>query len=503
MVNPSDSIVAGRTQPLSSEIVHRSSHRIHLDHAHASVRHMIRIALAERRVAVDGQPLRLSPQFFQLYCFLAYTRVCGKTAYVSARDIHRLSGWHKANLDSVGKAIHRHVAEARRSGLDLIQSPSRAATRFFGLNAAADEISFDAPLADLRLHLGLDLAVSDHSPEAVERALRFSWAVVRARLAIERGNFQDARAALEEAECAPCQSPRNRAELLLLWSSLLEHEGKPKEALTKAEQALRAGVGQALDYLTQARAHIRLGFLGGMLRQPERYPQAKAHYQKAQALLEGSRHFTELSQIATGLGHLARRDGDLESALAYFLAALEYATQEAWGWGIQAGLFNLGLVQAERGDVLNEKSAKRAAYQQAQRWMERAIEFTNSTGIGRYSSEALGVLSYAILRQGKGAAAVRWARAALERAREAGNTKSEAVALEALGAALAAVGMDADAREAMRAAAAAYRRLGFAPDVERVAQTLAEPATPSGPARIPRFESVDRRRTPLGSRGLA
>lgn len=422
---------------------------------------MIAISLSRCQIALDGQPLRLSPQFFQLYCFLAYARACGRTGYVTARDIRRLSRWNRASLDSVGKAIHRHVGQMRRAGMGLIESPSRATTRLFGLNVSADEISFDAPLAEVRSHLGLDLAVPDRSPEAVERALRFSWAVVRARLELERGNFRGARAAIEEAECAPCLSPRNRAELLLLWSSLLEHEGKPQEALRKAERALTADVGQALDYLTQARVHIRLGFLGSMLRQPELYPQAKAQYQKAQTLLEGSRHFMELSQIATGLGHLARRENDLQSALAYFLAALEYAVEEGWGWGIQAGLFNLGLVQAERGDALKEKQAERAAYQQAQLWMERAIEFTNGTGIGRYSSEALGVLSHALLQQGKGAAAVRWARSALERARSTGNTKSEAVALEALGQALTAVGMTVEARDALRAALAAYRRLGF------------------------------------------
>jgi tetratricopeptide (TPR) repeat protein len=447
---------------------------------------MIRISLAQRQVTVDGQPLRLSPQFFQLYCYLAYARACGRTGYVTARDIRGLSQWNRASLDSVGKTIHRHIGQVRRAGLGLIESPMRKATRLFRLKAGADEISFDAPLADVRTHLGLDLAAPDRSPEAVERALRFSWALVRARMDMERGNFRGARAALEEAEGAPCQHPRNRVELLLLWSSLLEHEGKPQEALRRAEQAWAVCEGQTVDYLTQARVCIRLGFLGSMLRQPERYPQARAAYQKAQMLLEGTRHFTELSQIATGLGHLARRANDLESALAYFLAALEYAAEEGWGWGIQAGLFNLGLVEAERGDALQEPAAKRAAYQQAQSWLERAMAFTNTTGIGRYSSEALGVLSHVLLQQGKSAAALRWARTALERAREIGNTKSEAVALEALGTALEAVGMTAEAREALSSALAAYRRLGFEPDAARIARMLAAGSrNPVRPARPP------------------
>jgi|GEM_PF-6937227 len=448
---------------------------------------MIRISLAERRVAVDGQPLRLSPQFFQLYCFLAYARACGRTGYVTARDIRRLPRWSRASLDSVGKAIHRHIGQMQRAGLGLIESPSRATTRLFGLKVAADEISFDAPLAEVRSHLGLDLAVPDRSPEAVERALRFSWAVVRARMEMERGNLPGARAAIEEAECAPCQHPRNRVQLLLLWSSLLEHEGRPQEALQKAERALTVDVGEALDYLTQARVHIRLGFLGSMLRQPEQYPRAKAHYRQAQTLLESSRHFTELAQIATGLGHLARRESDLEPALIHFLAALEYSTAEGWGWGIQAGLFNLGLVQSERGDALKEKSAKRAAYQQAQLWLERAVEFTNSTGVGRYSSEALGVLSHVLLQQGRGTAAIRWARAALEGARNTGNKKSEAVALAALGQALSAVGCHHQAVKALEASRDLYRALGFEPDAQHVIRLIA--ATGNGkdgkqPARI-------------------
>jgi hypothetical protein len=47
-----------------------------------------------------------------------------------------------ANLDSVGKAIHRHVNLARREGLGLIESPARGTTRLFALNASADEISY-------------------------------------------------------------------------------------------------------------------------------------------------------------------------------------------------------------------------------------------------------------------------------------------------------------------------------------------------------------------------
>ena len=113
-------------------------------------------------------------------------------------------------------------------------------------------------------------------------------------------------------------------------------------------------------------------------------------------------------------------------------------------------------------------------------WLQRAIEFTNSTGVGRYSSEALGVLSHVLLQLGKGAAAIRWARTALERARSTGNKKSEAVALEALGRALKKMGMNQDARSVLETSCATYRELGLEPDAERIAVLVAATKSKAG-----------------------
>lgn len=393
---------------------------------------MIAIFLRDRQVVADGRPLRLGPQFFHLFCLLAYARARGSDRFLCVRNIHRLPRWSKASLNSIGKIIHRLVAEMRREGLDLIESPPRASTMLFRLRVASGDISFDVSFPEVRRYLGLDLAAADCSKRGVENAPTLFQALVRARLELEKGNFQGVRAALREAGRAPALQPKHRIDLLL-WSSVLEHEEQPQEALRRARRALGVSARHAVDYLAQARVHIRLGFLGSVLRQPGLYRQAKGHYLQAHELLEGSRHPVELGQIATGLGHLARRENDLESALSYFLAALEYAATEGWAWGIQAGLFNLGLVQAERGDAIRDVPAKRAAYQQAQRWLERAIEFTEITGVGRYSSEAPGVLSHVLRQQSRGSAAVHWARVALTRAWNSGNRKSQAVAHEAQG----------------------------------------------------------------------
>jgi tetratricopeptide (TPR) repeat protein len=437
---------------------------------------MFRVSIADREAAVDGRAIRLSPQFFQLYCFLAYERACGRDHFLTVGAIHLLPAWRRARLESIGKSIHRHNATRGRVGQALIESPPRASTKLFRLRVPPADISFDAALAEVRDFLGLDLLQSAGSPEAVAQGFRFAWAVIRARLDLERGNLVRARAALEEAEKLPRLNQREQVQTLLLRSTLLEQGGQPLAALAAAAQAF-AITQEGMDYLTQARARIRLGFLGSMLRQPERYPQAKRHYLQAHRLLNGSRHFIELAQIATGLGHLARREGDLDTAVSYFVKSLEYAAAEGWAWGIQAGLFNLGLVHAERADVLGESARQRAAYRHAQFWLERAIEFTETTGVGRYSSEALGVLSHVLLQQGQGAAAVRWARLALERARTAENKKSEAVALEALGQALLATGSE-DALKVLAQACGAYRQLGFEPDAQRVAQLAARRRRP-------------------------
>lgn len=441
---------------------------------------MVRVFVSDRRVEVDGQPLRLSPQQFQLYCLLAYERASGRDRFLSVRDIRRLPLWGRASLSSVGKSVHRHVGRMRRAGLSLIESPPRATTELFRLRAASEDVSFNVPLPEVRGYLGLDLAVPECRREAAEQAFAFSWAMVRARLELEKGNFRRVRAALEQAGRLSPQQPRDQIEALLAWSRLLEQEGQPQEALRRAQQALALSMRQAVDYLTQARLHIRLGFLGTMLRQPHLYQQAKAHYAQAHRLLEGSRHPEELAQIATGLGHLARREHDLDTALSHFLAALDLATSEGWTWGIQAGLFNLGLVQAERGDASRDRRARREAYRQARLWLERAVEFTETTGVGRYSSEALGVLSHVLLQEGKASAAADYARLALARAWSTGNKKSQAVAHEALGQVLLAMGKGRDANDTLKASHAIYCRLGFEPDARRVARLIEAPGRQAG-----------------------
>ncbi|MDR7521605.1 MAG: hypothetical protein QN168_03980 [Armatimonadota bacterium] len=440
---------------------------------------MLRLSLTDRRVTAEGRPLALSPAFFQLYCLLAYERASGRDRFVTVRDVRRLSRWGRATPDSIGKSIHRHVRRAQRAGWDLIESPPRAATKLFRLKDA--HVVFDTPLSAVESFLGLDLAVTTPSypwpggrSPAVDRMFRFLWAMVRARMELERGDLVRARSMIEEAERVEGQRPRDRILLLLLTSSILEHEGRFDEALAKAQDALAMCRAHGGDYLTLARACIRVGFLGAMLRQPHRYGEARDLYLEAQRLIEGSQHLIELSQIATGLGHLARRAHDLDDALAYFIRALEYAAAEAWGWGIQAGLFNLGLVQAERGDSLQDQRARQAAYLEARAWLERAVEFVDRTGIGRYSSEGLSVMAHVLLRLGRGRAAVVWARAALDRARAVQNRKSRAVALETLGEALCAIGDRAEGIRALREAYSEYGAMGFEPDARRVLHLIAE-----------------------------
>ncbi|MDR7543398.1 MAG: tetratricopeptide repeat protein [Armatimonadota bacterium] len=440
---------------------------------------MLRLSLTDRQVTADGRPLALSPAFFQLYCLLAYERACGRERFVTVRDVRRLSRWGRATPDSIGKSVHRHVRRAQRAGWDLIESPPRAATKLFRLKDA--HVVFDAPLSAVESFLGLDLAVTTPSSSwpggrspAVDRMFRYPWAMVRARMELEPCDFAAARSLIGDAERVEGRPPRDRILLLLLTSSLLEQEGRFHEALAKAHDALSMCRAHGVDHLTHARACIRVGFLGAMLRQPHRYGEARDRYLEALRLLEGSQHLAELSQIATGLGHLARRAGDLDGALAYFVRALEYATAEAWGWGIQAGLFNLGLVQAERGDSLQDQRACRAAYLEARTWLERAVEFVGRTGIGRYSSEGLSVLAHVLLRLGQGRSAVAWARAALDRARAVRNRKSQAAALETVGEALCAIGARAEGIRALQDAYSEYGAMGFEPDARRVERLIAE-----------------------------
>lgn len=433
---------------------------------------MIRISLANREISVGNRRLRLTPKFFQLYCLLAYHRAAGRERFLTCRDVHRLSRWNGTSLASVGKAIHRHVREMRRTGRNLIESPHGRTTHLFRLRHASGEISFDLALPDVRAFLGLDLVVPETSPEEVERVVRFATALTRARLEFEKGRLREARAALEEADRTGSCLVRERMQHLVWWSRVLEREGDYGRALAYAQEAASLCDHPGSDYLTAARALIWLGHLGWMSREPGLLRRARAHYLRAQAYLEGTPHFQELAQIATGLGHLARREADWSGAHSYFLSALRYAAAEGWAWGIQAALCNLGIACAERGDRIRDRAARDAAFREAQRWEERCIAFADETGVGHDSTEAVSLLSGILLKRGKGADAIRWARVALERARASGNPKSEAFALESLGQVLTAVGRVTDGHEHLRAAAGLFARLGREDDLQRVNHTL-------------------------------
>lgn len=433
---------------------------------------MLRISIADRLVFAGERPLALTSKFFQLYCLAAYQRAAGGERFLTCRDVHRLSRWNNTSLTSVGKAIHRHIQQMRRAGSDLLESPPKKTTQLFRLRREAGEVSFDLPLPDVRAFLGLDLSAPETPPDEVERAFRFATALACARVEFERGHLREARAALEDAERAGSCLVRDRIQYLVWWSRVQEREGNYRQAVARAQEAVELCAHVGVDYLTAARALIWLGHLGWMSREPALLGQSRGHYLRAQGLLEGTRHFTELAQIATGLGHLARRAADWSSAHSFFLTALRYASAEGWAWGIQAALCNLGLVCAERGDHVRSRDARARAYREAQAWEARCIEFADRTGIGRDSTEAVSILAEVLLKLGKAEASIGWSRVALERARAAGNRKSEAIALACLGQGLEAAGKTLEAADNLRAASRIFRELERHEDLEGIRRLL-------------------------------
>lgn len=425
----------------------------------------LHLSLRDRSIRLGDRSLRLSAQFFDLCCLLAYERLRGTRSFVTSRDIHRLPRWRQTTPTSIGKEIHRHVKAMKATGIELIESPARGATKLFRLKVPASEVSFDVPLPEVRTYLGLDLVV-DVSSDAIEEVVRFSTALAFAEAALERGHLSEVQRALEEAGSVGPRIVRERVQLMLLRARFLERQGKYREALGDAEEASQLCVRSGTDYLTAAQAHIIVGW---MARSNRDYSKTKAHYAEAHKVLESSRHFRELGQIARGLGHLARVEGDLVAARCHFLASLEYAYADGRAWDIQATLFNLGLVETERGDAIRDRGTREAVYLGAQRWVERCIEFTEKTGVGRDSGEAEALLSRVLLGLRRPKGAVSWATRALEIARGANNKKSEAAALACLGQALAASGSKADATPKLLAASAIYRELGYESEAQRLA----------------------------------
>jgi hypothetical protein len=94
---------------------------------------MIRISITDRLVLVGERELRLTPKFFRLYCLLAYQRAAGRDCFVTCRGIHRLQGWGRASVASIGKEIHRHIRQMLKAGWDLVESPPRGTTKAFRL----------------------------------------------------------------------------------------------------------------------------------------------------------------------------------------------------------------------------------------------------------------------------------------------------------------------------------------------------------------------------------
>jgi tetratricopeptide (TPR) repeat protein len=430
---------------------------------------MLSLSLADRVIRFGHSRLELTERLFELYCFLGYRRSQGLTGYASCSEIRRLPAWAATRPESIGKDIYRHVGVMRRRGCCLIESPPRAATKLFRLVDVP--LVFDRPLPEVRGFLGLDLSLPQ-DPREIKREMEFGMALATAGSAFERGWLGEARAALETAQRLVPVDVRKQVHLLIQWSRLLEREGDYAGALEHTRRAVQLANDAAADYLTLTRALIASGRLTWLSRRTELYDEGLRCYARAQRLLEGSRHFMELSQIATGFGHLARRRQRWRDAIAHFLVGFEYAATDTWAWGIEASLFNLGVTYAEWADRIRRPAEQKTAYEQARAWLEICERFSKATGVGSDATEGQAALAHVLVKLGNGDAALQAARRALEGARRVGNRRSEAVALTCLGQSLAAVGDNTAALAVLREAQTIYAEIAFAADVERVERMI-------------------------------
>jgi tetratricopeptide (TPR) repeat protein len=363
---------------------------------------VVKIYLHDRQVKVGARDLRLSPQFFELYCYLALKRLQdrdGQSGFVEVSAIKGLRGWRGNDLLSIGKQIRRHITQSAKAGLSLIEGVQKTAGPF-RLAAPRRQIKLDVSLRELQNYLG---TLSEREPlddEAESRLYQFVDHISRGTIRTADGLLDEAlqsyRAALAYAD-----ESYQATKAMDNVARILERQGKYEEALQTWKQALLElkRKGQQKSW-AEAASDVVGGWVQLRLRN---FSKAERLFDQALGAVRDTGHFQILGDAHNGLGVLANQREEHKDALSHYQQALEFWILAEYLYGIQSAYFNIGHLHYAWGKKLARTDSRLALqqYQVAGRWMEQCISLCEAAGTGYDTNDAEVTLSSVYRKTGE------------------------------------------------------------------------------------------------------
>jgi len=365
-------------------------------------RTLVELRLRDRQVKAANRTLRLSPQFFELYCYLALKRLNdpdGQSGFVETSAIKGLRGWRGNDLLSIGKQIRRHITESAKTGPALIEGVQKTAGPF-RLAVTRGKIKLDVSTRDLQNYLG---TLSEREPlddEAESRLYQFVDHISRGTIRTADGLLDEAlqsyRAALAYAD-----ESYQATKAMDNVARILERQGKYEEALQTWKQALLElkHKGQQKSW-AEAASDVVGGWVQLRLRN---FSKAERLFDKALEAVRDTGHFQILGDAHNGLGVLAKQRDEYSEALSHYQQALEFWILAEYLYGIQSAYFNIGHLHYAWGKKLARSDSRLALqrYQVAGRWMEQCISLCEAAGTGYDTNDAEVTLSSVYRKTGE------------------------------------------------------------------------------------------------------
>jgi len=386
------------------------------------------IRLDDQTVDFDSERLRLSPQFFRLYCFLALVRHERPEGWVELVEILQVRGWEKNQPKSIGKQISRHL---RRKGVTRLIEAVEKTKGPYRLAVPGDEITFDRPIEDVKADLAVAGFESFLTVQEEERFFSFVRHLWQAQSLMDSGRLVGALNGYAEAE-QEAITAQQRAAALLRTARILERMGRYEEAETVLERAQDSSLesGEFRTWLEATTLTLR----AWIRYRRNRHTEAEKLYQRARGLIAGKGHYRILGDIYNGLAQIQAFRRDREKAVLFYTRALEYWALTDYSYGVQAIYHNTGQLYANRAhdaEAAGDEAAARHWYQKSKEWIERCIEMTTELEIAFDTTADRIRLARLYLRFGELDKALAEALRAKENARRSGNLRDLAMAYEA------------------------------------------------------------------------
>jgi tetratricopeptide (TPR) repeat protein len=384
----------------------------------------IGIRLHDREVRIGACKLRLTPQFFDLYCYLALKRLEDEDkpgGFVETANIRGLRGWQRNDSLSIGKQIRRHIKDSEKNGVRAIEGVQKTAGPF-RLIAERKQIRLDVALHVLKAYLGTLSVRQPLGSEQKQRLYQFVDRISRATIRTSDGMLDEALGLYREA-LGFALEPYQRTMALGNIARTLERQGEFQKALQTCKRSVlelrRAGVEKswaaAACNVISAWVNLRVGDLS----------QAEHLFEKALELVRDSGHFQILGGVHNGFGVIAKRRGEYNEALAHYQQALEFWILAEYLYGIQSVYFNIGQLHHVWGKQLASADTRLALqrYAVAQTWMEQCIALCEAAGTGYDTNDAEVLLSSVYRKTGQLQKALATAETAKRIAADAGNRR--------------------------------------------------------------------------------